>query len=262
MGTYAPTLIDSHCHFDFDAFEQDRDALWVRCQQQGMAHLLLPGVEARQWPKLDNLCEQYKEWSYAVGWHPWYLDSAPSEMAFLYEQLEQAARAQRCVAIGECGLDALKGPDMQRQRQVLQVHIDLARALQLPLILHCVKAHGPLMQLIKEAKLSAGVVIHGFYGSKDLALQWLKLGVHLGIGAAVTHKRAHKLREAVRALPLEAVLLETDAPAMSPSWLANNERNSPEQLPAIAAYIAELRGEESEHLLRSNMANCKQLFGF
>ncbi|WP_158224619.1 TatD family hydrolase [Agaribacterium haliotis] len=263
MAQPAP-LIDSHCHFDFSDFDRDRALVWQRCQNLNIEALLIPGVEPGQWPVARDLCLAHPGWRYAVGLHPWYSEVylQHNSLAQLKHSLLSAARDKLCVAVGECGLDKLKGMDMQLQRQILQLHIDVATQLNKPLILHCVKAHEQLLAELKATPPPAGAVLHAFSGSVQLARQYVALGLVLGAGGVFTYERAKKTRQAFAEIPLDNIVLETDAPAMAPSWVGRGQRNSPEHVAEIARALAELRGQPEDEIRRRCSDNCRRLFAF
>jgi len=255
-------FFDSHCHLDFAAFDEDREALWHACRQQGVQALLVPGVAPEQWPQAGQLCRDLSGVFYAAGVHPWWVGNLYSQgfdsqqlQAQLTAELEQPA----CRAVGECGLDALCETPMTLQQQVLKVHLEVAAACDKPVILHCVKAHNELLQALDASGVKRGVV-HAFTGSAELAHQYWRRGFYLGIGGTITYPRAQKTRAAVQRLPLEALLLETDAPDM-PLAGRQGQPNSPCYLPEVAAVLAELREESLERVAAITTGNAQALFG-
>lgn len=251
--------IDSHCHLDFPAFDHDRSEVLANCRALGVECLLIPGVAPGQWSVLRECCERDRRLYFAVGIHPWWqADIASREPQQLAQQLQGYLDHPQCLAIGECGLDALRGPPMAQQEALLDWHLALAEQLAKPVIIHCVKAHNPLQRLLKKYPQVRGVV-HAFSGSAALATSYWRRGFYLGIGGTVTYERARKTREAVACLPDEALLLETDAPDM-PIAGRQGQRNSPEQLPAIALTVAQLRGCSPAHVRQVTLANFQRLF--
>ncbi|UZJ44296.1 TatD family hydrolase [Marinimicrobium sp. C6131] len=251
------SLIDSHCHLDFEVFDRDREALWSRCRSQGIHQLVIPGTDPDQWVRARSLCESpHLDWYFAAGMHPWWLDRAG-------EGWESACRDflahPRCVAVGECGLDKHIDTPMSEQEALLEVHLEMARACDKPIILHCVKAHNELIRQLKRHRFSRGGVVHAFSGSADIAQTYWQMGFRLGVGGVITYERARKTRAAVSRVPLEALLLETDAPDMPVSG-RQGERNSPEFLPVIAQTLAGLRGCPVEQVARQTTDNTRQLF--
>lgn len=267
------TFFDSHCHFDFAAFDPDRAEVWRRCREQGLNELVVPGVAPAQWPKAARVSADHEGIYYGVGVHPWWLKEvwkldqlSDRDLEQLRGDLHKAAEAEsagqrRCVAIGECGLDLASGQSpLAMQEQVLALHLEVAQALEMPVIIHSVKAHNPLLRLLKRYPLKRGGVIHAFTGSLEMGQEYWRLGFFLGAGGTITYERAHKTRHAVAQMPLEALLLETDAPDM-PLCGHQGERNSPERIPQVARSLAELRGQTIEEVAMQTTANSRKLFG-
>ncbi len=249
-------LIDSHCHLDFEAFDRDRDQVWSRCRTQAVRQLIIPGTDPDQWARAQSLCEAQPDWYFAAGIHPWWLDRAGDNWKTL---CQRTLAHPRCVAVGESGLDKLIETPVSQQETLLAAHLELARTCDKPVILHCVKAHNELIRHLKRYRLPRGGVIHAFSGSADIAQTYWQMGFRLGIGGVITYERARKTREAVTRVPLDALLLETDAPDMPLSG-RQGERNSPEYLPVIAQRLAELRGCPVERVVRQTTDNTRRLF--
>ncbi|HSG60878.1 MAG TPA: TatD family hydrolase [Pseudomonadales bacterium] len=256
-------MIDSHCHIDFDEFGTDRDAVLQRALAAGVERLIIPSVHPQYWARVVEYASYCREHGviadYAIGLHPWWADAFPlAELpAALYAALEGA------VAVGECGLDALRDTPMSLQCEVLQCHIEAAIAHELPLILHCVKAHDTLLHLLKAAQPVAGGVIHGFAGSIDIAQQYIALGFSIGVGGMVTRPHASRAQRAFKDLPLSALLLETDAPAM-PLWSESDQqlegRNEPANIARIATALSVLRDCDVNDVIAACQNNTQRLF--
>jgi len=180
-------LIDSHCHLDFAAFDADRAALWQQCQSSGLEALIIPGVSPAQWPKAAQLCEELPGLHWAAGLHPWWVSGTQISPDELGEQLARQLHHQHCVAIGECGLDALIDCALEDQQRFLEVQLQLACEHHRPLILHVRKAHPQLQALLRYYRPPAGGVVHGFSGSRELGESYWKLGFHLGIGGTIIY---------------------------------------------------------------------------
>jgi TatD DNase family protein len=268
-------FFDSHCHFDFVEFNADRAALWQACNAQGITHLLMPGVTPDQWQTAAQLCTQYAGLFYAAGIHPhwierqsWFqtdtnslLGMAEREkiVALIQHEFIQSVHSGNCVAVGECGLDKMIATPLELQQQLLTTHIEVAKQLRKPLIIHCVRAHNELIALLKKNKAEAGGVIHAFSGSYEVAQQYVDLGFYLGIGGTITYERAQKTRAAAAKIPLEFLVLETDAPDM-PLQGKQGQRNSPEHIPQIAQVLADLRGIAVDEVAAITCRNAIRLF--
>lgn len=252
-------FFDSHCHFDFSDFDQDRNAVWQQCNSQGIQYLTIPGVAPGQWDAARKIAQEYKNIYCAAGLHPWWIKNSEQNFAALSQGLREYVSLSKCVAIGECGLDAAIETPLQLQHDVLDIHLQLAQEISVPLIIHCRKAHNELLQQLKHYRFGAGGVIHGFSGSYEMAMQYWAMGFRLGIGGTITYERANKTREAVKQLPIEAILLETDAPDM-PIYGEQGKRNSPSNILIIANTLAGLRGESLGHIAAKTTRNAQQLF--
>jgi TatD DNase family protein len=268
-----PTWVDTHCHFDFEDFDPDRGELWQSCRDLGVKAMVIPGVAPDQWPRMAHLCPPLPGIYFGVGLHPcWlhtYLDgeiwrdplSRQNRLQQLQDSIVAAAAAPACVAIGECGLDQFIDGDPEQQEAVLRCHLLTAAELDMPVVLHCRRAHNDLMRLLKQHPVPRGGVLHAFSGSSELARQYWAMGFFLGVGGTITYERANKTRNAIKELPLEALVLETDAPDM-PLYGRQGRRNSPDQIPVIAAALAQLRGESVEVIARQTTLNAQRLFRF
>lgn len=270
-------FFDSHCHFDFAEFNADRTALWEACNAQGVTHLLMPGVTPDQWQTAAQLCAQYTGLCYAAGIHPHWIERQPWFQTDTNNLLDKSVRekitaliqqefnlstnvyAARCVAVGECGLDKMIATPFDLQQELLTIHIEVARQIHKPLIIHCVRAHNELIALLKKIKAEAGGVIHAFSGSYEVAQQYVDLGFYLGIGGTITYERAQKTRAAAAKIPLEFLVLETDAPDM-PLQGKQGQRNSPVNIPQIAQVLADLRGITVDEIAAATHRNSMCLF--
>nr|WP_255775835.1 TatD family hydrolase [Microbulbifer sediminum] len=261
-------MIDSHCHFDFDAFAGDRDTVWQRCRDLGLKGLVIPGVSISQWQTLFELLRLRPDWYGAVGVHPWWVEAflaGPGGqdkqllLEDLREQLSSWGRRERCVAVGECGLDRGVETPLEHQCDIFRVHLATACELELPLIIHVHRYHAEVLSLLKEYRPARGGVIHAFSGSEEIAREYWQLGFYLGIGGTITYSRALKTRRAVAAMPLESLVLESDAPDMPLSG-RQGQRNSPENLPDIAVALAALRGIPVEEVAVQTFRNTELLF--
>jgi len=259
-------LVDSHCHFDFDAFAPDRSRVWERCIAQGIDTLVIPGVSIPQWRQLFALVRSQPGWYGAVGVHPWWVKAlaiAPEQVTrAVVERVERERSGDdsRCVAVGECGLDANIETPLEQQLAVFEAQLDAANTVSLPVIVHCVRAHNAMIRALKNNTPCKGGVIHAFAGSREIAETYIELGFHLGVGGTITYERAAKTRSAIAAVPLESLLLESDAPDM-PHAGRQGERNSPEYLPAVADTLARLRGASVEAVIARTEKNARALFG-
>ncbi|HUT41613.1 MAG TPA: TatD family hydrolase [Gammaproteobacteria bacterium] len=246
-------LIDTHCHLDVEEFDADRAAVLARARAAGVGGIVVPGVLARTWDSLWALCAGDPGLYPALGMHPVYLEQ---HTAADTAQLEAWIAARRPVAIGEIGLDYfVDGLDRDRQQQLFEAQLSIARAADLPVILHVRKAHDVVLSTLKRVRVCGGIC-HAFNGSLQQAGQYVELGFRLGFGGMLTYERSSKLRGLAGALPLEMLVLETDAPDMTVAR-HHGERNSPEYLPDCLAALAEVRGEPAQHVANVTTANAR-----
>ncbi|QFT55503.1 TatD family hydrolase [Microbulbifer sp. THAF38] len=258
-------LIDSHCHFDFDIFEPDRAQVWQRCTDAGINQLIIPGVCISQWQRLAHLVDNQPQWHAAAGVHPWWVSKNCEEErdyrgeAELGRVLAEHLKQNQCVAVGECGLDAAIATPLESQMAVFKIQLEVASDLQLPLILHVHRAHNEVLKLLKQYHLPRGGVVHAFSGSEQMAMEYWKMGFYLGVGGTITYSRAAKTRRTVARVPLESLILESDAPDMPLSG-RQGQRNSPENLPLIAAELAALRDISLQEVATATRKNTEMLF--
>lgn len=252
-------LFDSHCHFDFSAFSGRQSDIWQQCRTSGIQWLTIPGVCPGQWPKAAALAGALPGVFYACGLHPWWLADYSGDEDTLAKSIGDFTGHYRPVALGECGLDAAIATDMQRQQRFFERQIQLACELSLPLIIHVRKTHNLTLRLLKKYRPARGGVIHGFSGSPELAQQYWREGFYLGIGGIITYPRARKTIATAKALPLEALLLETDAPDMPPNG-EQGKANSPLNVLKVAESLAQLRNDSVTNIARQTSANAHQLF--
>ncbi|KZZ45707.1 hypothetical protein A3759_08975 [Thalassolituus sp. HI0120] len=248
---------DSHCHFDFRQFDEERIELWQRAQQAGVLGMLIPGITLAQSKRLAGFCRS--GWYFAQGIHPYFIGQADrSDLNGLESELRQS----NAVAVGEIGIDKrlqqqCEDPEAERKSQwrFFADQVAIAKALELPIILHVRGAHDEVSGYLRQQGFSHGGVVHAFSGSVQQGKRWLDAGFKLGIGGAMTFPRARKLRRTLEQLPSSAWLLETDAPDMSPAFLAG-KTNTPEMIPLYGYLLAALRQESTEALsqqLRRNL---------
>lgn len=239
-------LIDTHCHLDFPVFDSDRAALLAECRQLGVGEYIIPAVGEENWGRVMALAAEHDGISYALGVHPWYVGGqTPAVLTRLQQRL--AERPRGLVAVGECGLDLRSHVPQEGQLEMFEAQIELAKEHELPLIVHSVRANDTVAKILRRLHPACGGVIHAFSGSLQQAEAFWQLGFRLGIGGVISFERANKTREAVRDMPLEALLLETDAPDM-PLQGQQGAPNTPANLPIIAQLLADLRQQPLAHV--------------
>ena len=249
-------LFDSHCHLDAPPFDPDRPAVVARARAAGVTRQLVPAVDRAGWEKLRDLCAADDGLLPAYGLHPMYLDQhQPGHL----DDLARWLADERPAAVGECGLDHFV-PDLdpETQRYYFLGQLALARDFDLPVVLHARRAVDEVITALRRTGGLRGVV-HSWSGSEEQARQLFDLGFHLGIGGPVTFERAQRLRRTVATMPIERLLLETDAPDQ-PGVDHRGARNEPAYLPEVLAVVAALRGESPGHVAAATTANAARLF--
>jgi len=250
-------LVDSHCHLDAGEFDGDRDAVIARAHAGGVVAQVVPAVTAASWPKLREVCASAAGLHPAYGLHPVFLDEHRPEHL---EQLQDWLARERPCAVGECGLDYfVESLDRAQQAYYFDGQLALARRHDLPVVVHARRAVDAVIQSIRRVGGLRGV-IHSFAGSPEQARQLYQLGFLLGIGGPVTYPRANRLRQLVATMPLEYLLLETDAPDQPDAGI-RGERNEPARLSTILDTIASLRGEPAQDIAAQTTENARRLFG-
>ncbi len=250
-------LIDTHCHLDVSAFDPDRDRVLARARAAGVVAIVVPAIHREGWPWLLDLCASAPNLHPALGLHPVYLERHRDvDLA----ALERAVADRRPLAIGEIGLDFfLRELDRERQRALFEAQLEIARAADLPVLLHVRKAHAQVLDTLGRIRVCGGIA-HAFSGGLEEARRYLDLGFRLGFGGMLTFERSNKLRRLAAELPVEAIVLETDAPDLTVA-AHRGERNSPEYLPDVVAALAEVRGADPEELAAITTASARAVLG-
>ncbi len=252
-------LIDSHCHLDATEFGGEAAEIGARALAAGVGHLVIPAVERANFATVRTLAHRLPGAVYALGIHPMYVaQAAEDDLVELRTLARQSLSDPKLVAIGEIGLDffvpALREATLRAKQEHFYVEqLKIARDLDLPVILHVRRSQDTLLKYLRRIRVQGGLA-HAFNGSEQQAAAFIALGFALGFGGAMTFTRALQIRRLAAALPATALALETDAPDISPSWL-HPARNSPEQLPRIAAVLAELRGQPVAEIARQTSEN-------
>ncbi|HEY6895086.1 MAG TPA: TatD family hydrolase, partial [Rhodanobacteraceae bacterium] len=237
-------------------FDADRSDALARAREAGVTRQIVPAIALAGFGKLRDLCREEAGLFPAYGLHPMFLDEhAPAHLDALAGWIER----ERPVAVGECGLDFyVEGLDRDAQHRYLDTQLALAKAFDLPVILHARRAFDDVAAAIRRVGGLRGVV-HSFSGSAEQAEQFFRLGFHVGIGGPVTYPRAKRLRSIVATMPIEWLLLETDSPDQ-PLYGHQGRRNEPALLVGVLDGVAELRGESRESIAAATSANAERLF--
>jgi TatD DNase family protein len=246
-------LIDTHCHLDAAEFDADRDAVVGRARRAGIGSIVVPSVERANFGAVASVCRDYAGCAPAYGIHPMYVaQSRTEDLDVLREMLQR----EPAVAVGEIGLDFfVPERDEERQQFYFTEQLKIASQLDLPVLLHVRRAVDAVLAQLRRIRVPGGIA-HAFSGSRQQADEFVKLGFKLGFGGAMTHERATRLRELAATLPLETIVLETDAPDIPPYWLSRG-RNEPGELGRIADVLAQLRGIQTAEVVAATGANAQ-----
>jgi len=261
----SPFWIDSHCHLDAAEFDGDRVGVMAAARQAGVTRIVIPAIGRSNFGRVAECAAQCPGGAYALGIHPLFTAQADeSDIDVLRDAIEVALPDARFVAIGEIGLDffvpALTSPDARaRQEWFYTEQMKLAREFALPVLLHVRRAQDMILRQLRRIAVPGGIA-HAFNGSRQQADMFVGLGFKLGFGGAMTFTRALQIRQRATEMPPSALVLETDAPDIPPDWLMRGQasvRNTPAELPRIAAVLAQLRGwsiEDTAGITSANVA--------
>lgn len=254
-------FIDTHCHLDASEFDEDREQILLDTIASGVNMIVVPAVTPMNYAQVTELSTRHAHCCYALGMHPMYVDQfSPSDVASLQVLVSKTLLADnKLVAIGEIGLDFfVTRENVEIQEYFFSEQLKIAQEHHLPVILHVRRAVDEVLKHLRRTKVSGGIA-HAFNGSMQQAEAFIDMGFKLGFGGAMTYPRALKIRELATNLPLEAIVLETDAPDMSPAWLEKKERNSPKELLKIANVLASLRGIPLAQIIENTSKNALEV---
>lgn len=253
-------IFDSHAHYDDKQFVEDRDELLSSMGEHNIGRIVNVGSDIESSRRAIKLAEAYDFIYAAVGVHP-------SDVSCLNEEsftwLKEAADHRKAVAIGEIGLDYYwdKEPKVQEQQKLwFRRQLSLAREKNLPVIIHSREAAEDTLKIMKEDARGIPGVIHCFSYSRELAMEYVKMGYYIGVGGVLTFKNARKLREAAEAVPLERILIETDCPYLAPEP-HRGKRNSSLNLPYVVEELARIKGLTPGEVEAATYENACRFYG-
>ncbi|WP_018916095.1 TatD family hydrolase [Vreelandella zhanjiangensis] len=250
-------LVDAHCHMDFSVFDQDRDAVFAAAHASGVEHFVVPGTTRQCWSQVLALGKR-NDVSVCLGLHPYFMDQHRRKDDI--PALERMLSANPWVsAIGECGIDARFKDTWDKQWDLFDDQLHLAKQHKLPVVVHCVQANDKVSKRLRQLALPQAGLIHAFSGSIEQARKFLDLGFVLGLGGAVTYERAQRLQRMVAALPDDGFVLETDSPDMPLSG-HQGARNEPKRIAQVCRIVADLRGQTEQQIAACSTANAARLF--
>ncbi len=251
-------LFDTHAHYDDERFDEDRETLLRAMPEKGVGLIVNPGCDLPSSRMAVDMAQKYDFLYAAVGIHPENCgDLAPAMM----DELRALIKAPKVVAIGEIGLDYYwaENPPKELQQEVLRRQLALAQELRLPVIIHDRDAHADTLAIVREFPQVTGV-FHCFAGSVEMAQALIKMGWMLSFNGAATFKNAKKAPEVIAAVPLEKLMIETDAPYLTPVP-HRGERNDSSYVRFVAEKIAEIKGISVEEVEKATWENGKAFFG-
>jgi TatD DNase family protein len=261
-------VIDSHCHLDVEAFDEDRAAVLARAAAAGVRGVLVPAIRPATWAALTRMVEVHGDApapaiGVALGVHPQVvpeLSAAERAIARDLTSAIAAARTASVLAVGECGLDGATG-ERDLQERIFRAHLGAARELGLPVVIHVLRAHDVAPRILREERVhQIGGVLHSYSGPAELVPVYAELGLHFSFAGPVSWERARKPVAAARAVPAERLLAETDAPDQAPAPHRGG-RSEPALVAAVLAGLARARGASLAEIARLTATNALRLFG-
>jgi TatD DNase family protein len=255
-------LIDTHCHLDAHVFNPDRELVAAAAQQMGVNMIVVPAVHRQNFNQVIDLSQQFNNCCFALGIHPLFVETAqPSDLVELKRLLQQQLLQPdtKLVAVGEIGLDFfMTQHNRETQEYFFTEQLKIANAFDLPVVMHVRRAVDDVLKQLRRIPVRGGIA-HAFNGSTQQAELFIKMGFKLGFGGAMTYLRANHLRDLAKNLPLESIVLETDAPDIPPEWVGTKNRNSPKELLKIAESLSALRGIELTQIIEITGKNALQV---
>ncbi len=248
-------IFDTHSHYDDRKFDPDREVILNSLQSQGISLVVSCGCDIETTQYNFDLAQQYDYIYFAAGFHPENLEGASLNDLTI---IERFAKNKKCAAIGEIGLDYhWMSSTKEKQKKYFEAQIELAKKLDLPVIVHDREAHGDTLDILKRTKPRG--VVHCFSGSKEMAREVIKLGMYIGLNGVVTFNNARKSLEVAKEIPIERLVLETDCPYLAPIPMRGKINNS-SYIPYIAEKIGALLGIDTQALLDITNENAKRLY--
>lgn len=253
-------LIDTHSHIDMKDFDDDLGVIVQNAENAGVKKIVIPSVDVNSFEKVVKISEQYENVCCALGIHPTEAKDAKDED---FDKIIELAANKNVVAIGECGLDYYWDKSfVEEQKSVFLKQIEIAKSLDLPLIVHDREAHKDTFDLlVKNTNGEIPVIMHCFSGSVEFAIECVKKGFYIALGGVVTFKNAKKMHEVAEKIPLKNLLLETDAPYLTPIPY-RGKRNEPAYVKFVAEEIAKIRGISYNEVARATTENARKVFKF
>ncbi|MBE9560734.1 MAG: TatD family hydrolase [Proteobacteria bacterium] len=252
----ATPLIDSHCHLDFETFDNDRSDVLRRAKDNNISDIVIPGTEKIYWDRISSLCKNHSQLHACYGLHPYWINEQNKPHI---ESLKRYIELNRPVALGECGLDFRpQQAEKKLQLYFFEAQLGIAEQNQLPVVIHSVRATETVIQRIKKFSKLRGM-IHSYSGSLQQAKQLVDLNFYISVGGSVTYDNAKNIKQVVKEIPLASLLIETDSPDQ-PDKKNKGKRNEPAYILSTVKAISEIRDESVDMIARQTTINAKKLF--
>ena len=251
-------IIDTHAHYDDEQFDIDREELLSSLEANGISAVINASASVHSWDKILELTKKYSFMYGMIGVHPDEIGELDEEK---FARMEQLVSETKIVAVGEIGLDYYWDKESHEQQKEWFIRqLNLARDKKLPVNIHSREAAADTFDIMKKYGQGMKAIIHCYSYSKEMALEYVKMGYLIGVGGVVTFKNAKKLKEVVQAIPIEQIVLETDCPYLAPTPY-HGKRNSSLYLPYVAEAIAELKGMTAEEVIERTEENARRFYG-
>jgi TatD DNase family protein len=248
-------IFDAHCHYDDSMFDEDRKSLLDELPSKGVVGAVTNGTDLENIKEVLKYCDEYDYIYGTVGIHPECLDT-PLPKDYI-AQIAKIAENEKIVAIGEIGLDYHWDTPKEKQMPVIKSQLALANDLNMPVVFHDREAHGDTMELLKYYKPKG--IVHCFSGSVEMLKEVMKLGMYISLGGVTTFKNARVPLEVAKEVPVERLLLETDAPYLAPTPF-RGKRNDSSLIPYTAEKIAEIKNMDTQQLINITTENAKKVY--
>ncbi len=248
-------IFDAHAHYDDKWFDEDREQLLQTLPQEGVKYVVSNGIDIATTATVKNYAEKYPYIYFTAGIHPECVEDTPQDYL---EKIQEYLRHPKCVALGEIGLDYHWDMPRDLQKKIFVEQLELAQKLDVPVVIHDREAHGDVMDILRKYKPKG--LLHCFSGSVELMREVIKLGMSISLGGTVTFKNARHSVECASEVPMDRLLLETDAPYLSPVP-HRGKRNDSRNIIYVADKIAEIRGLTTQEVLEITTQNAKNLYG-
>lgn len=249
-------FIDTHCHL-FSEYYDDIEKVIKECKENGITKIIVSGCDMKTNIEVLNLVNKYDILYGSIGFHPTELENFTDEY---FSFIEENINNKKIIAIGEIGLDYhYDNTDKEKQKYVFKRQLEIAERYNKPIIVHTRDAIGETYNILKEYKLKGS--IHCFGGSLEMAKEFIKLGYMIGVGGIISFKNAKTIKDVVRNIDLEYILLETDSPYLAPEPYRGTS-NSPKYIPIIASNVADIKNTSIAEVARVTTTNAEGVFDF